>query len=104
MGLTIKIPIKKIEGKSVCDQVEELFKEDNQNAYNVGGIMITKFGVKESEIHNKPFKDWKKGLPTMYSRIRNCLEKMVKGGRANKKKEGRADYYWLNTPNRLGRQ
>ena len=94
MGLTIKLPVKKLEGKSTCEQVEELLHKDPESAYNVGGIMITFFGAKESEI-NRPFRDWPRKLPTLYSRIRNCLEKMVQEGKVNKKREGKADYYWL---------
>src|SRR3989344_2751083 len=98
MGLTIKLPIKKLEGRSVCEQVEELLRTDKENAYTVGGIMMDVFGVKEKEI-NRPFKDWESGRTTLYSRIRSCLEKMVKEEKANKKSEGRADYYWLKKGN-----
>jgi len=99
-----KIPIKKLEQKSVCEEVEEFLQKDRGNAYHVGGIMINAFDVKQKEI-NGSFKTWKKGKATLYSRIRNCLERLVKEGKVNKRRQGRADYYWAAVnPDLIGRK
>ena len=48
--------------------------------------MVDEFGIKESDIASKPFNLWKKGLPTMYTKIRLTLERSVKEGKVKKQK------------------
>jgi hypothetical protein len=95
MGLTIKVPVKEVEGKeTVCETVEKTLKNDKNNAYTLGGLMVTAFGVKESEILGKSFSQWKKGLPSLYTRVRLCVAKLVKENKAKQIKKGRAMVYW----------
>jgi hypothetical protein len=60
--------------------------------------MVEAFKVKEEEILGKPFRDWKKGLPTIYGRIDRSLRKLVKEGKAKVIKDGRAWVYWWVGP------
>jgi len=95
MGLTIKVPVKDVEGKeTVCEIVEKTLKGDRTNAYSIGGLMITCFGVKEAEINGKSFSQWRKGLPTLYTQVRLCLIKLVKENKVSQRKKGRAMVYW----------
>lgn len=95
MGLTVKIPVKEVEGKeTVYETIERILKSDKNNAYTIGGLMITAFGVKESEIRGKSFSQWRKGLPTLFTRIRLSLVKLVREGKVNQIKKGRAVVYW----------
>ncbi len=96
--MKIKIPIKELEREDVYDKVEEALMKDPENAYTTMGIMVEVFGVKPQEVKNKPFSDWKKGLPTMYGRIDRCLKKLKKEGKVNQKKHGKAWVYWYRKP------
>ena len=101
MAITIKVPVSELKKLSICEHVEDALKNDPENAYTASGIMIEVFGVKKSAIENKPFKEWgedqKLGkLPTLYGRIRNCLEKSVEAGSVLKKHDGKRDLYWWN--------
>ena len=61
--------------------------------------MINVFGVKQGDMGGG-FTKWKQDLPTMYSRIRTCLEKLSQEGKVIKKRQGRADYYyWAKVSN-----
>jgi hypothetical protein len=92
---TIKVSVKEVEeSQDVCAQVSETLKNDPKNAYTIGGLMITAFGVKQSDISNKSFSEWKEGQPTLYSRIRKCLDKAVALGKVKQKKHKRAMVYW----------
>ena len=55
--------------------------------------MIESFGVKENEI-DKSFSLWKKGYPTLYSRIRKALDKLTGESKIKQAKKGRAIHYW----------
>ena len=93
MSLARKMPVNKIKEDSVSEKITAQLMHDMGNGYTIAGLMMDCYGVKESEI-NKPFSLWKKGLPTLYTRIRLNLEKMVEQGAVNKAKRGRAVYYW----------
>ena len=56
--------------------------------------MVDVFNVKKEDIDNKSFSSWKKGLPTLYSRIGNCLRKLEKIGKIKSRKHGKAFVYW----------
>ncbi len=92
--MTKKIPVDQIREMSIEDTVRETLKNDPKNAYTILGLMVDKFGIKESDIASKPFNQWKKGLPTMYTKIRLALEKLVKEGKVRKQKVGKAQAYW----------
>ena len=97
MPLTIKVPVKEIKAnRPVCETVEEKLKADAANGYTVMGFMVEYFGVKEADINGVPFKDWKKGQPSLYTRIRTCLERLHKEGKVGKSKRGQAFVYWWN--------
>jgi hypothetical protein len=98
MPLTIKVPVKEIKAnRPVCETVEEKLKADPQNGYTVMGLMVECYNVKESEINGKPFKQWKKGYPSLYTRIRTCLEKLYKAEKVGKSKQKQAYVYWWET-------
>jgi len=92
--MTKKIPVAEINKKTTESIVEDTLKNDPKNAYTILGLMVEKFGVKESEIASKPFNQWKKGMPTMYTKIRLSLEKLVKEGKVKKQKVSKAQVYW----------
>ena len=94
MTIKIKVPIKELEKMDVYSKVLSTLRDDSNNAYTVSGIMIQSFGVKTKQIENKPFRDWDKGLPSLYTKIRICLDKMKKHGMVNVKKHGKAWVYW----------
>ena len=92
--MTKKIPVDQIRENSIEDIVIEALKNDPKNAYTILGLMVDEFGIKESDIASKPFNLWKKGLPTMYTKIRLTLERLVKEGKVKKQKVGKAQLYW----------
>lgn len=95
MGITIKIPVRELKEMDACGKVTQKLKENSENAYTISGLMVEVFGVKEKDIHNKSFGDWAKGLPSLYTRIRICLEKLQKQGRIKSTKHSKAMmYYW----------
>lgn len=89
-----KILVKDLEKDDVYSKVEETLENDPQNAYTIVGIMIESFGVKKSDIENKPFSNWKKGQPTLYGRIDRTLRRLVNEGKAKCRKHERAMVYW----------
>lgn len=94
MSLTRKTPVKELEReKPVMETIEHKLRSDKDNAYTIAGLMIECFGVKESDI-DKSFSLWKKGDPTLYSRIRKTLDKLTKQGKIKQVKKGRAVHYW----------
>lgn len=56
-------------------------------------IMVDHFGVKQAEIKGM-FKNWKPEHVSLYVKIRRALEKLFEEGKAEKKKDGKAYYYW----------
>ena len=94
MSMTIKIPVNKIKKDDELKLIEEKLRKDPANAYTIQGIMVEVFGVKESEIHGKSFSDWKKGLPTLYSKVRRALERLEKDKKVKSAKHGKARVYW----------
>ena len=95
MPLTIKVPVKDLKGnRPVCQTVEEKLKSDPENAYSAMGLMVECFGVKESDILGVPWTKWKKGQPSLYSRIRVCAERLYREGKVGKDKEKQAIVYW----------
>ncbi len=98
MVITRKKSVKEIKAnRPVCETVEEKLKSDPDNGYTIQGLMIECFNVKEDDMDGKPFGMWKKGLPSLYTRVRTCLERGVEEGRINKTKQSRAGLYWWNT-------
>ncbi len=100
--MKIKIPIKELEKDDVFTKVEETLKNDPKNAYTIIGIMIETFKVKPEDVENKSFSSWRKGLPTMYSRIGRSLKKLEMLGKIKSKKHERAWVYWWVEPIKKG--
>ena len=95
MGLMVKVPVKDVEGKPhVRTVVERTLQDDPKNAYTIQGIMVAKFGVPEEEIHSRSFSKRKAEYNTLYSQVRQALEKLVKEGKAKMGKHQRAMVYW----------
>ena len=92
--IKIKVPVKDIEKDDICSKIEERLKQDKENAYTIAGLMIEVLKIKPADIENKPFKDWKKGLPSKYTSIRLCLQRLKKEEKVNVKKHGKAWIYW----------
>jgi len=93
-----KIPIKDLDKEDACIKVEHKLQNDPDNAYTISGLIVKVFGIKESQIENKPFRDWPKGVSGLYSRINNCLIKLKAEGYVKSIKHERAwVYYWKTT-------
>lgn len=58
------------------------------------GLMIEGFGVKPNEIDSKQFSHWKSGYPTLYTKIRLTLQRLVKESKVESRKNGKAMVYW----------
>lgn len=75
-------------------KIEDILRKDKEYATHVKRLMIDHFGVKEAEIKGA-FKNWRpRERVTLYVQIRRALENLVKSGKAEKKKDGKAFYYW----------
>lgn len=92
--MKIKVPVKDIMKDEVEARLSKTLQSDPENAYTIGGLMVKVFGVNEDDISSKPFGQWKHGQPTLYSRIRNTLNRMVKEGKVKTMRHGKADVYW----------
>lgn len=92
-GLTIKVPVSELEMESVYDKVKKHLQKNPKYAYTRAGLMVELYGYKAEDL-NKPFNEWKKGAPTLYTRIRLALERLEKEGLINSKKEGKKYLYW----------
>lgn len=94
MPFTTKVPIKDVIKPNIMEIVNETLSSDNKNAYTIMGIMLERFGFKEKDIRNKPFSQWPKGAPTIYTKIRHALNKLEKKGMIKSAKYGKARVYW----------
>ncbi|MDE1865696.1 MAG: hypothetical protein KGH94_03630 [Candidatus Micrarchaeota archaeon] len=93
MGLSRKLPVNEIKKSGVPDKISAQLQHDRTNGYTIAGLMMDCYNIRESQI-NKSFRLWESGLPTLYTQIRLTLEKLVREGKAEKAKRGRAVYYW----------
>ena len=96
MTIKIKVPVKDIEKGDIENKILDKLKNNPTDAYTISGLMIEIFNVKEQDISNKPFSNWKKGQPTLYTKIRLTLEKMLKKEIIKKAKHEKAYVYWWN--------
>lgn len=80
---------------NVPKEVRNFLQKNKENAYTIQGILINLYGIKEKDVRGVSFKNMKKGLPTLYTKVRRTLEKLVEEGKANKKQRGHAIYYYL---------
>jgi len=75
-GITIKVALKDLDKESVYDKVKNYLKENTKYGYTISGLLVEIFGYKAEEL-NAPFRDWPKGAPSQYTRVRLALQKMV---------------------------
>ena len=94
MTVKKKVPVKDLNKSNIYELIEGKLRGDPDNAYTIAGLMIEVFGVKESQIENRPFRDWPKGLPTLYSQINRCLANLKSKGFIKSVKHGKAWVYW----------
>jgi len=92
-GLTIKVPLSQIE-TDVKDKVLNYLAENPDYAFTIAGLMVEMFGYKAEDL-NASFKDWPKGAPTLYTRIRLALKELKEKGAVDSKKEGKKFLYWF---------
>jgi hypothetical protein len=62
--------------------------------YTVSGLLVEIYEYKPQEL-DAPFRDWPKGAPSQYTRVRLALEQMQKDKIVNSIKQGRKFLYWL---------
>jgi len=92
-GITIRVPLDEVQEDSVYDKVVTHLKSNPKFAYTIGGLIVELYGYKAEDL-NAPFKDWPKGAPSQYTRVRLSLEKLKKEGLVEAKKQGRKVLYW----------
>lgn len=92
--MKIKVPVKDLKKENVGRMIEEKLKGDIEHAYTITGLLVELFNIKMTDIENKSFRDWPKGIPTKYTKIRLHLEKLVRSGLVEKNMDGRAGVYW----------
>jgi hypothetical protein len=91
--ITIKVPLKDIQKESVYDKVKAHLKGNSSYGYTISGLLVEIYGYKANEL-DAPFRDWPKGAPSQYTRVRLALEKMEKEGSIDSTKQGRKFLYW----------
>jgi len=92
-GITVKVPRSKLETESVLDKVKKHLQKNSDYAFTRAGLMVEVFGFKKEDL-NAPFRDWPKGAPTLYTRIRLALEKLKVEGLIESSKQGKKFLYW----------
>jgi len=98
-GLTIKVLLNQLEKQSVSDKIKGHLQENSGYAYTIAGLMVEMYGFKGEEL-NASFKDWPKGAPSLYTRIRLALKKMKEEGLVDSKKQGKKYLYWWSKAKR----
>ena len=88
------MPVSEIKKNNVEDIVKAILSKDKANAYSIMGLMVEGFGVAEDDLNGKPFSQWKPGYPTLYTKIRLTLQRLVKEGKLESRKNGKAVVYW----------
>jgi hypothetical protein len=92
-GLTIKIPKRELETMDVDEKLKRFLKKNSEYAYTRAGLLVELYNYKSEDL-NAPFKDWPKGAPAQYSRIRRALKKLEDEGGIESKKQGKRYLYW----------
>jgi hypothetical protein len=91
--ITIKVLLKDIQEEAVVDKVQAHLKANPTYGYTIGGLLVEVYGYDAQEL-DAPFKDWPRGAPSQYTRVRYALEDLQKRGLINSKKQGRKVLYW----------
>jgi|WetSurMetagenome_2_1015567.scaffolds.fasta_scaffold298683_1 hypothetical protein len=96
-GITIKVPVDEVE-ESIDERITGHLKSNQKFAYTISGLMVELFGYKPEDL-DASFKDWSKGAPSQYTRIRIALERLKKERKIEAKKQGRRVLYWWKKEN-----
>jgi hypothetical protein len=91
--ITIRVAVKDIQKESVHDKLKNYLKENSEYGYTIGGLLVEVYGYDPREL-NAPFRDWPKGAPSQYTRVRLALEKLQKEGLIKSRKQGKKVLYW----------
>jgi hypothetical protein len=91
-GITIRVALKDIDKESVYDKVENHLKKNTGYGYTIGGLLVEIFGYKAEEL-NASFRDWPKGAPSQYTRVRLALRKMIEEKLVGATKYGKGFLY-----------
>ena len=91
-GITIRVALKDIDKESVYDKVRNYLEKNTGYGYTISGLLVEIFGYKAGEL-NAPFRDWPKGAPNQYTRVRLALMKMVEEKSVSSTKYGKGFLY-----------
>jgi hypothetical protein len=97
-GITIKILKNKLQTEDIYERVKNHLQKNSEYAYTRAGLIIEIYGYSKDEL-NAPFRDWPKGAPNQYTRIKRVLEKLGEEGLIESKKEGKRFLYWWKNNN-----
>lgn len=89
----MKIPRSQLENGDVYEKVKEHLRRNPKDAFTIGGLIVELFGANAKDL-NAPFKDWPKGLPSLYTRISHALKKLKAEKVIDSKKHGKAYFYF----------
>jgi predicted transcriptional regulator len=92
-GITIKIPKKKLQAGDTYERVKNHLQNNSEYAYTRAGLIVELYEYTKDEL-DAPFKDWPKGAPNQYTRIKRVLAKLEEEGLIESKKEGKRFLYW----------
>ena len=95
-GITIKVPRRQLETESILDKVKKHLQENSDYAFTRIGLMVEVFSFKAEDL-NAPFRDWPRGAPSLYTRIRLALEKLKNEGLVESLKQGKKFLYWWHS-------
>ena len=91
--ITIKVPLKDIQKESVYDKVKAHLEANPGYGFTISGLMVEIYKYKPQDL-DASFRDWPKGAPSQYTRIRLALENMKEHHLINSIKQGRKVLYW----------
>jgi hypothetical protein len=92
-GITLRVPLDEVQEDSTFDKVINLLKSNPKYAYTIIGLVVELYKYDPEDL-NASFKDWPKGAPSQYTRVRLALEKLKKEGKIEAKKQGKKGLYW----------
>jgi hypothetical protein len=95
-GITVKVPLCDIQEESVYNKVVAHLRSNPKFAFTISGLLVEIYKYRAEDL-NAPFKDWPKGAPTQYTRVRVALEKLKQEGFVEGKKQGKKVLYWFKT-------
>lgn len=87
--MTIKVRVSDLKERPLTDTMLVFLQANKKYAYTRKGLMVEVLKVPCEDIDNKNFGEWKKGQPTMYSRVSKALDTLVKQKQVQSKPFGR---------------